>query len=104
MRTIDWSFLEERFGAVYDDKPIRPPLPTRLIAGLGTLKHTPRCCASAGWNPPCPFLSKQVTVTASAAASEPSVATRIEVIKPSDRNRFIVDTTVQPKNVISDRC
>src|SRR5438045_1913360 len=38
-RTIDWSFLEERFGAVYEDKPGRPPLPTRLMAGLAILKH-----------------------------------------------------------------
>lgn len=39
-RTIDWSFLEQRFGAVYEDKPGRPPLPTRLMAGLAILKHT----------------------------------------------------------------
>lgn len=39
-RTIDWSFIEERFGAVYEDKPGRPPLPTRLMAGLAILKHT----------------------------------------------------------------
>src|SRR4051794_36598653 len=39
-RTIDWSFLEERFGAVYADKPGRPPLPTRLMTGLAILKHT----------------------------------------------------------------
>jgi len=38
-RTIDWRFLEERFGAVYDDDPGRPPLPTRLMAGLSILKH-----------------------------------------------------------------
>ena len=25
-QTIDWSFLEQRFGAVYEDKPGRPPL------------------------------------------------------------------------------
>ena len=30
----------ERFGAVYKDKPGRPPLPTRLMAGLAILKHT----------------------------------------------------------------
>lgn len=36
-RTIDWRFLEERFGAVYEDKPGRPPL---LMAGLSILKHT----------------------------------------------------------------
>ena len=37
--TIDWRFLEERLGAVYDDDPGRPPLPTRLMAGLAILKH-----------------------------------------------------------------
>jgi Transposase domain (DUF772)/DDE superfamily endonuclease len=39
-RAIDWRFLEERFGAVYTDRPGRPPLPTRLMAGLAILKHT----------------------------------------------------------------
>ena len=39
-RTIDWRFLEERFGAVYTDDPGQPPLPTRLMAGLAILKHT----------------------------------------------------------------
>jgi IS5 family transposase len=38
--TIDWRFLEERFGAVYSDRPSQPPLPTRLMAGLSILKHT----------------------------------------------------------------
>jgi IS5 family transposase len=38
-RTIDWGFLEERFGAVYADVPGRPPLPTRLMSGLAILKH-----------------------------------------------------------------
>ena len=36
---IDWRFLEQRLGAVYDDDPGRPPLPTRLMAGLAILKH-----------------------------------------------------------------
>src|SRR3954451_8027317 len=36
---IDWSFLEERCGAVYTDEPGRPPLPTRLMAGLAILQH-----------------------------------------------------------------
>src|SRR5215813_10304263 len=39
-QAIDWRFLEERFGAVYTDKPGQPPLPTRLMAGLAILKHT----------------------------------------------------------------
>ncbi len=29
---IDWTFLEEKFGAVYTDGPGSPPLPTRLMA------------------------------------------------------------------------
>jgi transposase-like protein DUF772 len=39
-RAVDWGFLERRFGEVYDDDPGRPPLPTRLMAGLAILKHT----------------------------------------------------------------
>src|SRR5437667_9753089 len=39
-RTIDWRFLEERFGEVYADNPGQLPLPTRLMAGLAILKHT----------------------------------------------------------------
>src|SRR5215212_3722661 len=39
VRAIDWGFLEERCGAVDTDGPGRPPLPTRLMAGLAILKH-----------------------------------------------------------------
>src|ERR1700675_1066420 len=39
-RAIDWGFLEEKFGAVYNDGAGQPPLPTRLMAGLAILKHT----------------------------------------------------------------
>ena len=39
-QTLDWSFLEQKFGTVYEDKPGRPALPTRLMAGLAILKHT----------------------------------------------------------------
>ncbi len=38
-RAIDWGFLEARLGEVYDDDPGRPPLATRLMAGLAILKH-----------------------------------------------------------------
>jgi len=37
--SVDWAFLEERFGAVYSDKAGHPPLSTRLMAGLSILKH-----------------------------------------------------------------
>ena len=39
-RQVDWGFLEQKFGAAYADVPGRPPLPTRLMAGLAILKHT----------------------------------------------------------------
>lgn len=32
--------LEQKFGAAYADVPGRPPWPTRLMAGLASLKHT----------------------------------------------------------------
>jgi IS5 family transposase len=38
-RAIDWNFLSQQLGAVYTDHPGRPPLPTRLMAGLAILKH-----------------------------------------------------------------
>src|SRR3954463_3443529 len=34
-RTVDWSFLEERFGEVYTDDPGRPPLPNAIDGGAG---------------------------------------------------------------------
>jgi transposase, IS5 family len=36
-RTVDWGL---RIRAVYTDDPGRPPLPTRLMAGLTILKYT----------------------------------------------------------------
>jgi IS5 family transposase len=38
-QAVNWGFLEKSFGAVYADIPGRPPLPTRLMAGLAILKH-----------------------------------------------------------------
>lgn len=34
-QAIDWPVLEERFGAVYSDRPGMPPLPTPADGGLG---------------------------------------------------------------------
>ena len=52
--TIDWRFLEERFGAVYTDKPGQPPLPQDpgrrgLAQGLrrAAVAGLPRCATSA---------------------------------------------------------
>ena len=126
-RAIDWSFLEERFGAVYEDKPGRPPLPTRLMAGLAILKHTydlsdEVLCQRWVENPYYQFFCGEeffqhrlvfdrssLTRWRQRMGEEKlqallqeslSVATRTEAIKPSDLNRVIIDTTVQPKNVM----
>jgi IS5 family transposase len=126
-RTIDWSFLEQQFGAVYEDKPGRPPLPTRLMAGLAILKHTydlsdeVLCerwlenpyyqffCGEEFFQHRLVFDRSSLTRWRQRMGEEKlqallqeslSVATRTEAIKPSDLNRVIVDTTVQPKNVM----
>jgi IS5 family transposase len=125
-RTIDWPFLEQRFGAVYEDKPGRPPLPTRLMAGLAILKHTydvsdEVLCERWVENPYYQFFCgeeffqhrlvfdrssltrwrQRMGDELQALLQESlAVATKTEAIKPSDLNRVIVDTTVQPKNVM----
>jgi len=126
-RTIDWSFLEQRFGAVYEDKPGRPPLPTRLMAGLSILKHTYNLsdevlCERWVENPYYQFFcgeeffQHQLVFDRSSLTrwrqrmgeerlqallqESLSVAVKTEAIKPADLNRVIVDTTVQPKNVM----
>ena len=126
-RTIDWSFLEQRFGAVYEDKPGRPPLPTRLMAGLAILKHSydlsdEVLCERWVENPYYQFFCGEeffqhrlvfdrssLTRWRQRMGEEKlqallqeslAVATKTRAIKPSDLNRVIVDTTVQPKNVM----
>ena len=125
--TVDWSFLEQRFGAVYEDKPGRPPLPTRLMAGLAILKHTydlsdevlcerwvenpyyQLFCGEEFFQHRLVFDRSSLTRWRQRMGEDKlqallqeslSVATRTEAIKPSDLNRIIVDTTVQPKNVM----
>jgi IS5 family transposase len=124
--TIDWRFLEERFGAVYTDKPGQPPLPTRLMAGLSILKHTrdlsdEELCARFLENPyyqlfcgeeffvhKLPFDRSSLTRWRQRMGEEKlvaliqeslSAATRTGAAQPSDFSKVIVDTTVQPKAV-----
>jgi transposase, IS5 family len=126
-RAIDWSFLEQRLGAVYEDKPGRPPLPTRLMAGLAILKHSydlsdEVLCERWVENPYYQFFcgeeffqhrlvfdrssltrwrQRMGEERLQALLQESlSVAAKTEAIKPSNLNRVIVDTTVQPKNVM----
>jgi transposase, IS5 family len=123
-RTIDWRFLEERFGAVYTDKPGQPPLPTRLMAGLAILKHSydlsdEALCDRWVENPYFQYFCGEeffqvfdrssLTRWRQRMGEEKlqallqeslAVATRTEAMKPSDLARVVIDTTVQPKAVM----
>src|SRR5262245_12988107 len=126
-RTIDWTFLERQFGAVYSDGPGQPPLPTRLMAGLAILKHT--CdlsdevlcerwvenpyyqyfCGEEFFQHRLVFDRSSLTrwrqrmgeVKLQVLLQESlAVATRTGAMKPCDLARIVVDTTVQPKAVM----
>lgn len=126
-QAIDWRFLEGCFGEVYSDGPGMPPLPTRLMAGLAILKHTfdlsdEELCARWVENPyfqylcgeeffchRLPFERSSMTRWRQRMGEEKisallqeslAVAVRTGAMKPSDTRRVIVDTTVQPKNVM----
>jgi IS5 family transposase len=126
-KTVSWSFIEERCGEVYADGPGMPPLPTRLMAGLAILKYTfdlsdEELCDRWVENPyfqyfcgeefflhELPFDRSSLTrwrqrmgedrVTALLQESL-SAAIRTGAMAPQDTRRVIVDTTVQPKNVM----
>src|SRR5215472_8618122 len=126
-KAINWRFLEEQFGAVYTDGAGRPPLPTRLMAGLAILKHTynlsdEAVCAQWVENPyyqyfcgeeffqhELPLDRSSMTNWRNRMGEERlqallqeslAVATRTEAMKPTDLSRVIIDTTVQPKAVM----
>ena len=125
-RTIDWAYLSQQLGAVYSDDPGRPPLATRLMAGLAILKHMHNLsdetlCARWLENPyyqyfcgeeffrhKLPFDRSSITRWRNRMGEEKlvtllqeslAVATRTGAAKPTDFTRVIVDTTVQPKAV-----
>jgi IS5 family transposase len=126
-QVIEWPVLEARFGSVYSDGPGMPPLPTRLMAGLAILKHTfdlsdEEVCARWVENPyfqylcgeaffchELPFDRSSMTRwrqrmgeerIAALLSESLSIAVRTGAMKPQDTRRVIVDTTVQPKNVM----
>jgi IS5 family transposase len=125
-KAINCRFLEERFGAVYTDGAGRPPLPTRLMAGLAILKHTynlsdEAVCALWIENPyyqyfcgeeffqhELPLDRSSMTNWRNRMGEERlqallqeslAVATRTGAMKPGDLARVVIDTTVQPKNM-----
>jgi IS5 family transposase len=126
-QTIDWPLLERRFGAVYSDGPGMPPLPTRLMAGLAILKHTfnlsdeelcvrwvenpyfQYLCGEEFFRHDLPFDRSSMTRWRGRMGEERltallqeslAVAVKTGAMQPSDTCRVIVDTTVQPKNVM----
>ena len=126
-RTVSWRFIEERCGEAYRDGPGMPPLPTRLMAGLAILKHTfdlsdEELCARWVENPYFQYFCgedffchdlrfdrssmtrwrQRMGEERIAALLQESlhVAVTTGAMKPSDTKRVIVDTTVQPKNVM----
>ena len=126
-QAIDWPHLEAHFGEVYTDGPGMPPLATRLMAGLAILKHTfdlsdEELCARWVENPyfqylcgeeffshEPPFDRSSMTRWRQRMGEERievllqeslAVAVKTKAMKPQDVRRVIVDTTVQPKNVM----
>jgi len=126
-RRVDWAFLEKVFGEVYKDGPGQPPLPTRLMAGLVILKYThdlsdEALCARWVENPYYQFFCgeeffrHELVLDRSSLSNwrkrmgeekvkallqeSLSVATKTGAVKPSELSQVIVDTTVQPKNVM----
>jgi IS5 family transposase len=125
-RRIDWDFLAGKFGEAHADVPGRPPLPTRLMAGLAILKHTfnlsdeALCdrwvenpyyqlfCGEEFFRHDLPFDRSSMTRWRQRMGEDKvvaliqeslNVATRSGAAKPSDFAKIIVDTTVQPKAI-----
>ncbi len=125
-KTIDWRFLEERLGEVYDDDPGRPPLPTRLMAGLAILKSMHNLsdenlcerwlenpyyqlfCGEEFFQHRLPFDRSSLTRWRLRMGEERlmallqeslAAAARLGAAKPSDFRAVIVDTTVQEKAI-----
>src|SRR5829696_1691337 len=126
VRAIDWGFLEERCGAVDTDGPGRPPLPTRLMAGLAILKHMHDLsdevlcerwlenpydqlfCGEEFFQHKLPFDRSSLTRWRQRLGEDRlialiqeslAVAIRTEAAKPADFRQVIIDTTVQEKAI-----
>ena len=126
-KTVSWETIEARCGEVYSDGPGMPPLPTRLMAGLSILKHTfdlsdEELCARWIENPYFQFFCGETFFQHELTFDRSSltrwrqrmgeeriavllqeslvVAVKTGAMAPEDTRRVIVDTTVQPKNVM----
>ena len=126
-KTVSWETIEARCGEVYSDGPGMPPLPTRLMAGLSILKHRfdlsdEELCARWIENPYFQFFCGETFFQHELTFDRSSltrwrqrmgeeriavllqeslvVAVKTGAMAPEDTRRVIVDTTVQPKNVM----
>lgn len=126
-KTVSWEAIEARCGEVYSEGPGMPPLPTRLMAGLAILKHTfnfsdKDLCARWVENPYFQFFCGETffrhdlsfdrsSMTRwrqrmgeerimSLLQESLSVAVKTKAMRPEVTRRVIVDTTVQPKNIM----
>jgi transposase, IS5 family len=124
---VDWAFLEKTFGEAYKDGPGQPPLPTRLMAGLTILKYTHDLsdevlCERWVENPYYQFFCGEeffrhelvldrssLTRWRQRMGEEKikallqeslSIAVKTDAVKPSELSEVIIDTTVEPKNVM----
>ncbi|MBZ0141419.1 MAG: IS5 family transposase [Pseudorhodoplanes sp.] len=124
---VDWAFLEKTFGEAYRDGPGQPPLPTRLMAGLTILKYTHDLsdevlCERWVENPYYQFFcgeeffQHELVLDRSSLTrwrqrmgeekikallqESLSIAVKTEAVKPSELSEVIIDTTVEPKNVM----
>jgi len=125
-REIDWQFLDGRFSSVCTAGEGRPPLPTRLVAGLFILKHMHNLsdevlCARWLENPyyqffcgelsfchELPFERSSLTHWRQRLGEEQlmaliqeslAVAHKTGALATRDLERVVVDTTVQPKAI-----
>jgi IS5 family transposase len=125
-QTVDWRFLEARFGAAYTDNPGHPPLSTRLMAGLAILKYMHDLsdevlcerwienpyyqlfCGEEFFQHALVFDRSSMTRWRQRMGEEKlvaliqeslNVATRSGAAKLADFSKVIVDTTVQPEAV-----
>jgi IS5 family transposase len=126
-REVDWGFLERTFGEAYEDGPGQPPLPTRLMAGLIILKYTydlsdEVLCERWVENPYYQFFcgeeffQHELVLDRSSLTrwrqrmgeekikallqESLSIAVKTDAVKPSELSEVIIDTTVEPKNVM----
>jgi IS5 family transposase len=126
-REVDWAFVEKTFGEAYRDGPGQPPLPTRLMAGLTILKYTHDLsdevlCERWVENPYYQFFcgeeffQHELVLDRSSLTrwrqrmgeekikallqESLSIAVKTDAVKPSELSEVIIDTTVEPKNVM----